>query len=192
MRNMAHLRALERWILMKNSKFSRKILLLTIMICMSIIFMSCGNSDKATLNESNIGVDTKVKEDAAFQKEDADSEFEDNLDTKVDVDTKENVDNDIKVDTNVTVVKYSFRNQKLLNQHYEKHGIDMGFASAEEYENAASAVVTNPNALHKIESEDGDDIYYIEETNEFVVVSTDGYLRTYFYPDAGKKYYDRQ
>lgn len=42
------------------------------------------------------------------------------------------------------------------------------------------------------EAEDGDDVYYIEDTNEFVVVSPDGYLRTYFNTDAGKDYYDRQ
>lgn len=88
--------------------------------------------------------------------------------------------------------EYKFRNQNLLNQHYEKHGKDMGFSSAQEYEKAASAVVNNPNALHKIEKEDGDDIYYIESTNEFVVVSTDGYLRTYFYPDRGIDYFNKQ
>lgn len=87
---------------------------------------------------------------------------------------------------------YKFRNQKLLNSHYEKHGKDMGFASAKEYEKAASAVVTNPDALHKTEAEDGDDVYYVESTNEFVVVSTDGYIRTYFNPDAGIAYYNRQ
>ena len=68
----------------------------------------------------------------------------------------------------------------------------MGFDSADEYEAAASAVVNNPEALHKIEKEDGDDVYYVEETNEFVVVSTDGYIRTYFLPSSGKRYYDRQ
>ncbi len=57
---------------------------------------------------------------------------------------------------------------------------------------AASAVITNSNALHKKEAEDGDDVYYIEETNEFVVVSTDGYIRTYFNPSSGKDYFDRQ
>jgi pyocin large subunit-like protein len=88
--------------------------------------------------------------------------------------------------------EYCFRNSKLLEQHYEKHGIEMGFSSAEEYEAAASAVVTNPEALHKTEAEDGDDVYYIEDTNEFVVVSTDGYIRTYFLPDGGKAYFDRQ
>ena len=87
---------------------------------------------------------------------------------------------------------YCFRTQDLLEQHYEKHGIDMGFASAQDYELAASAVVTDPRALHKTEKEDGDDVYYIEETNEFVVVSTDGFIRTYFLPDSGKAYFDRQ
>lgn len=89
-------------------------------------------------------------------------------------------------------IQYFFRNDKLLTQHYEKHGIEMGFASKEEYEAAASLVVTNPDSLHKIEKEDGDDVYYLEETNEFVVVSTDGYIRTYFCPDSGKKYFDKQ
>ena len=89
-------------------------------------------------------------------------------------------------------VEYRFRNSKYLNQHYEKHGIEMGFDSTESYEAAASAVVNNPDALHKIEAEDGDDVYYVEDTNEFVVVSTDGYIRTYFLPDGGKAYFDRQ
>ncbi|MCR4807724.1 MAG: hypothetical protein K5857_08615 [Lachnospiraceae bacterium] len=88
--------------------------------------------------------------------------------------------------------EYRFRSRNLLNQHYEKHGEEMGFKSAEEYQKAASAVVTNPSSLHKTEKEDGDDVYYLEATNEFVIVSTDGYLRTYFKPDSGIKYYNKQ
>lgn len=87
---------------------------------------------------------------------------------------------------------YVFRNKNLLDQHYKKHGVDMGFSSAEEYEKAAGEVVNNPNSLHKTEAEDGDDIYYLEETNEFVVVSTDGYIRTYFNPDKGIDYFNKQ
>lgn len=87
---------------------------------------------------------------------------------------------------------YTFRNQDLLESHYQKHGVDMGFSSAEEYEEAACAVINNPDALHKLEAEDGDDVYYVEATNEFVILSTDGYIRTYFYPDAGIDYYNRQ
>ena len=85
-----------------------------------------------------------------------------------------------------------FRNEDLLESHYEKHGKEMGFSSSKEYEMSASDVVNNPESLHKTEKEDGDDVYYKENTNEFVVVSTDGYIRTYFNPDSGKKYFDRQ
>lgn len=94
--------------------------------------------------------------------------------------------------TSPAVRSYKFRNKDLLNQHYQKHGIEMGFSSAELYEYAASQVAVNPSALHKIEKEDGDDVYYIVATNEFVVISTDGYIRTYFKPDSGKAYFDKQ
>lgn len=87
---------------------------------------------------------------------------------------------------------YSFRNERLLNQHYEKHGMEMGFATIEEYVAAANAVVNHPDVLHKQEAEDNDDVYFLEATNEFVVVSTDGYIRTYFIASGGIDYYNRQ
>ncbi len=68
----------------------------------------------------------------------------------------------------------------------------MGFDSAKAYEAAANQVIQNPDVLHKLEAEDGDDVYYLEATNEFVVVSTDGYIRTYFNPDSGIDYFNRQ
>ena len=89
-------------------------------------------------------------------------------------------------------VEYYFRNDDLLEQHYEKHGMEMGFESMEAYEEAASAVVYHPDVLTKTEKEDGDYVYYVEETNEFVVISRDGYIRTYFNPSAGIDYYNRQ
>ena len=85
----------------------------------------------------------------------------------------------------------AFRNDKLLEEHYEKHGVDMGYSSQQDYLDGACDVVNNNNSLHKYES-DGDDIYYLEDTNEYVVVSTDGYIRTYFYPDDGIAYYNRK
>lgn len=86
----------------------------------------------------------------------------------------------------------SFRSDELREEHYQKHGIEMGFSSALEYEAAAVSVVENADALHKTEEEDGDDVYYLERTNEFVIVSTDGFIRTYFNPDDGIDYYNRQ
>ncbi len=84
----------------------------------------------------------------------------------------------------------TFRSEERLQSHYEKHGVQMGFSSAEDYLAAANAVVSNPEALHKLESEDGDDVYYLESTREFVVVSQKGYIRTYYLAD--KDYYERQ
>lgn len=87
---------------------------------------------------------------------------------------------------------YTFRSDFLLEEHYQKHGVEMGFATKEDYVAAANEVIYSPDALHKLEAEDGDDVYYLEATNEFVIVSTDGYIRTYFHPSSGKDYFDRQ
>ena len=92
----------------------------------------------------------------------------------------------------VSEITYYFRNEKLLNDHYEKHGKEMGFDSAESYEAAASEVINHPDSLHRIEEEDGDDVYYLEENNGFVIVSIDGYIRTFFYPEDGLDYFNRQ
>ena len=95
-------------------------------------------------------------------------------------------------ETEIPAKQYCFRNSELLNEHYKSHGIEMGFASAEEYEKAAAAVIDAPGVLHKYEKEDNDDVYYLENTNEIVIVSTDGFIRTYFKPDRGKDYFDEQ
>ena len=93
-------------------------------------------------------------------------------------------------------MEYHFRNDKLLNQHFEKHGAefkdDFGYKTAKEYEKGASDVINDPDALFKHESEDGDGVYYLEDSNEFVILSTDGYIRTYFRPNGGRKYFDKQ
>ncbi len=92
--------------------------------------------------------------------------------------------------------EYHFRNEKLLNQHFEKHGSefaeDFGYQNAQEYEKGASNVINNPDALFKTEAEDGDGVYYIEQTNEFVILSTDGYIRTYFRPSGKIDYFNKQ
>lgn len=84
----------------------------------------------------------------------------------------------------------AFRNGDRLESHYLKHGIDMGYDSAEDYQAGANAVISNPDVLHKTQAEDGDDVYFLKKTGEFVVVSQQGYIRTYFIAD--EDYYDRQ
>lgn len=92
----------------------------------------------------------------------------------------------------IELTDYGFRNKKLQDSHYEKHGIEMGFETVEDYIEAANKVISNPDALHKLEAEDNDHIYFIEETNEFVVLSQDGYIRTYYIASGGIDYFNRQ
>ena len=83
-----------------------------------------------------------------------------------------------------------------LMQHFQKHGSEFdesfGYETAADYEKGASDVINDSDSLFKYEAEDGDGVYYLEGTNEFVILSTDGYIRTYFRPTAGKSYFDRQ
>jgi hypothetical protein len=67
----------------------------------------------------------------------------------------------------------------------------MGYKNEAEYLAGANAVINNPSALHKLEAEDNDHVYYIESTNEIVFLSQDGFIRTYFIC-SGKAYFDRQ
>ena len=83
----------------------------------------------------------------------------------------------------------TFRTEDKLQQHFEKHGQETGCATAEEYLAAANAVIANPAALHKLQAED-DDLYFLESTGEFVVVSPAGYIRTYYLTD--RDYFERQ
>ncbi len=85
---------------------------------------------------------------------------------------------------------YQFRKARYLTEHFQKHGEEFPYDTEEDYLQGANNVIKNPDALHKLEAEDGDDVYYVEDTSEFVVVSTDGYIRTYF--KATLDYYNRQ
>lgn len=144
--------------------------------------------------ESDIA-DNALAENDAVQAEDTENADIQNSDTQSGDTAAENnvVSSDNEASENTAAV-YRFRNEKTLRSHFEKHGGEFNglYKNAAEYEAGASAVVNSPEALHKLEAEDGDDVYYLEKTNEFVIVSKDGYIRTYFKPNAGKAYYDRQ
>lgn len=131
--------------------------------------------------------DAPVEDDVVISEEYTEDYYEDAEDEYVEISEESYVQEDENWEPS-----YRFRSKSLLNSHYEKHGEEMGFESARAYEEAASRVVENDNSLQKVEDEDGDRVYYLESSNEFVIVSTDGYIRTYFYPEDGLDYYNRQ
>lgn len=181
-----------------NSKLIALLLLIVMVIAWFVICKPLGNSNENFDNNNDYVVEEsseQINEASESENSSLVTEATEAESTNQETETIEpEVSNQIteEVEPEVVVASYKFRNSKLLNQHYEKHGIEMGFASAADYEAAASAVITNPNALSKTEAEDGDFVYYVQSTNEFVVLSTDGYIRTYFNPSSGIKYYNKQ
>ncbi len=95
-------------------------------------------------------------------------------------------------------IQYYFRSQAQYEQHYEKHGHEFtpifGEITMEEYLMYANALIQSDDEeiLTKTEKEDGDFMYFRPSTEEFLVLSTDGYIRTYFIPTAGIDYWNRQ
>ncbi len=144
-----------------------------------------------TLSSEKSKSSTLISEISSLEIKETNSEIN-NWSTDLNYDNNPQKNINIESEGESVIHTYTFRNSEFLNDHYNKHGISMNFSSAKEYEQAASNVVNSSDALHKTEKEDCDDVYYIEATNEFVIVSKDGYIRTYFNPDEGKDYYDRQ
>ena len=85
---------------------------------------------------------------------------------------------------------YTFSSIDIRDELYESFGTDRGFSYAEKYEHGASSVINDSDAIMKIERESADRIYYVEATNELVVLSYDGFIKGYYCPKEGKEYFD--
>ena len=78
-----------------------------------------------------------------------------------------------------------------LEQHFQKHGGEMGFATQADYLRAAQALVMGGPGVETWQR-GGDTLYFKEATGEFAVVSDRNVLRTYFKPGDGRRYWERQ
>lgn len=107
-------------------------------------------------------------------------------------DSRTQVKSQKSVNDQSTKFQYQFRNDEYLEEHFEKHGSEFGYKSKEDYLEGANKVIASSDSLHKKEAEDGDDLYFLKSTGALVIVSTDGYIRTYFKPEDGVVYYNRQ
>lgn len=185
----------------KKGKFMKSKILalfLALTVGLTLMLSGCGDSKQAADTSSSSVSSAQVTSSEGNKKKDSseddfyqprDQAPQGNFDGELSSGDKKNNNSNNSNNSGLC-----FRNKKLLDQHFEKHGQEMGFKSAKEYEAAAVKVVNNPKALHKLESDQdkGNTVYYLEKTNEFVVVSADGFIRTYFNPSGGKSYYDRQ
>ena len=79
-------------------------------------------------------------------------------------------------------------------EHWEKHGREFPeFHTAQEYEQGALHFVSDPPPGTLTKTNDrGDTLYYDPATNTFAVKDRRGEPRTFFRPDDGRAYWDRQ
>ncbi len=180
---------------MENKKKGKRSILYYIVIAICLLLsgglgVNSLDSDSGKENNTTIEVQEDINN---IEEQEKQEEIVDNKE-QVDVlyEDKEEEQSEITETEETVSIEYTFRNERTFQSHYEKHGIEMGFETKEDYLLAANKVILNPESLHKLEKEDGDDVYYLEKSNEFVVVSKDGYIRTYFLPSAGISYYNRQ
>lgn len=79
-------------------------------------------------------------------------------------------------------------------EHWLKHGGDFPeFHSAAEYERGATHFVDHPPPGTRVKHRlNGDTLFYDPETNTFAVEDLRGEPRTFFRPDSGERYWNRQ
>ncbi len=68
----------------------------------------------------------------------------------------------------------------------------MGFATQADYLRAAQALVRGGPGVEALTRDGGDTLFYRTATGEFAVLSNRGVIRTYFKPDDGPRYWERQ
>ncbi len=92
-----------------------------------------------------------------------------------------------------------FLDDNELGDHFDKHVIRQrefpGVTTKEKYLELADTFcggAMDSNTQEHIRSYDGAIIRYNTVTNEFGIVGVDGYIRTYYKPSAGERYFRRQ
>lgn len=99
-----------------------------------------------------------------------------------------------KIETRKAVgktVQRSFQSEALLQHHYEKHVGEFGEISIPEYLRRANAAADRDLSSDVVQllRSDGSTSKYCFSTNEFVVINSDGTIRTYFKPKDKEAYW---
>lgn len=87
-----------------------------------------------------------------------------------------------------------FASEQLLQKHYDKHLNEFGNISMQDYLERANAFADLPLSedIVQLTRSDGSISKYCFSTNEFVVVTADGNIRTYFKPKTKEAYWNEE
>lgn len=87
-----------------------------------------------------------------------------------------------------------FRTQHLLEEHYAKHGKDFGNITIDEYLRMAQQLRDSRPGKYILEAKrrPGGGAKFDTRNNAFVSYGADGTIRTFFVPNDGIRYFERQ
>lgn len=93
--------------------------------------------------------------------------------------------------TDSGIIKIEFETPESMQKHYVKHGEEYGDISIESYVSLANELANMPvsDDVEKIVRSDGSTAIYRFSTNDFLVVTKGGSIRTFFKPKNGKEYW---
>lgn len=89
------------------------------------------------------------------------------------------------------IIKIGFETPEIMQKHYTKHGKEYGNISIESYLSLANELANMPvsDDVEKIVRSDGSTAIYRFSTNDSLVVTKEGCIRTFFKPKIGKEYW---
>jgi hypothetical protein len=87
-----------------------------------------------------------------------------------------------------------FRSRERLAEHFQKHGREFGAATPGGYLHLAQALRDRPPGGDVLEQvrEDGVVTRFDRGTGAFIAFGADGVIRTFFRPNDGERYFERQ
>lgn len=87
-----------------------------------------------------------------------------------------------------------FRNRRLFEEHYAKHGAEFGHISAQEYLERAQALrdASPGGQILQAVTPDGIVSRFDRRSGAFGAFNPDHTIRTFFIPNAGERYFHRQ
>lgn len=87
-----------------------------------------------------------------------------------------------------------FRSRERLEEHFRKHGREFRAATSADYLHLAQALRDRPGGGDVLELVRGDDVVcrFDRASGAFIAFGPDGIIRTFFQPNDGERYFERQ
>ncbi|WP_294795034.1 minor capsid protein [uncultured Fenollaria sp.] len=104
------------------------------------------------------------------------------------------IDVDKNGEIGYNINEINFKNNKLLESHFNKHKVEFeNCKTSNDYLKLVNDFYKNENKdeVLGLTFLDGESVKYNIKTNEFMAISNNGKVKTYFKPKGGKDYYER-